>query len=63
MIKITHSVFALPFALAAGALAMRAEENWSLGKAFWIVVCAVAARTAAMAQNRLADAYRSATKH
>jgi len=56
MIKIGHSVFALPFALAAGALALRAEGGWSWRTAFWIVFCAVTARTAAMAQNRLVDA-------
>jgi 4-hydroxybenzoate polyprenyltransferase len=56
MVKIGHSVFALPFALASAALAMRAEGGWSTRTALWIVVCAVAARTAAMAQNRLADA-------
>ncbi|HEX5135809.1 MAG TPA: UbiA-like polyprenyltransferase [Planctomycetota bacterium] len=56
MIKIGHSVFALPFALASAALAMRAEGRWSFRTVAWIVVCAVAARTMAMAQNRLADA-------
>ena len=56
MIKVSHSVFALPFALAAGALALRAEGGWSWPTVLWIVFCAVAARTAAMAQNRLADA-------
>jgi 4-hydroxybenzoate polyprenyltransferase len=56
MIKVSHSVFALPFALASAALAMRAEGGWSWRAAAWIVVCAVAARTAAMAQNRLVDA-------
>jgi 4-hydroxybenzoate polyprenyltransferase len=56
MVKIGHSVFALPFALASAALAMRAEGAWSTRAALWIVFCAVAARTAAMAQNRLADA-------
>ena len=56
MIKISHSIFALPFALASAALAMRAEGGWSWGQAGWIVFCAVMARTAAMAQNRLADA-------
>jgi 4-hydroxybenzoate polyprenyltransferase len=56
MVKVGHSVFALPFALASAALAMRAEGGWSWHAALWIVVCAVAARTAAMAQNRLADA-------
>ena len=59
MIKISHSVFALPFALAAAALAMRGPDGdggWSWTITGWIVLCAVAARTAAMAQNRLADA-------
>jgi 4-hydroxybenzoate polyprenyltransferase len=56
MVKIGHSVFALPFALASAALAMRAEGGWSLRTALWIVFCAVMARTAAMAQNRLLDA-------
>ena len=56
MIKISHSVFALPFALAAAALAMRAEGGWSWPTVGWIVFCAVVARTAAMAQNRLVDA-------
>lgn len=56
MIKVAHSIFALPFALAAAALALRAEGGWSGRALFWIVWCAVFARTAAMAQNRLADA-------
>ncbi len=56
MIKISHSVFALPFALAAGALAMRETGDWSWTKVIWIVFCAVTARTAAMSQNRLIDA-------
>jgi len=56
MIKISHTVFALPFALGAAALAMRAEGAFSWRQFGWIVFCAVMARTAAMAQNRLADA-------
>jgi len=55
MIKISHSVFALPFALAAMALAMREEGGWSWRTFSWVVFCAVMARTAAMAQNRLVD--------
>ena len=55
MIKISHTVFALPFALAAGALALAAEGGWSWPTVGWIVFCAVCARTAAMAQNRLVD--------
>jgi 4-hydroxybenzoate polyprenyltransferase len=60
MIKVSHSVFALPFALAAAALALRAEGGWSWNKIVWIVFCAVTARTAAMAQNRLVDAHLDA---
>ena len=53
MIKWEHSVFALPFALAA---AMLAANGWPAPRTiFWIVVAMVAARSAAMAFNRLAD--------
>lgn len=53
MIRFEHSVFALPFALAgawiaAGGLPPRTDLGW-------IVVAAVAARSAAMAFNRLVD--------
>ena len=54
MIKWEHSVFALPFALTGAVLA---ANGWPACRTlFWIVVCMVAARTAAMAFNRLADA-------
>jgi 4-hydroxybenzoate polyprenyltransferase len=54
MIKWEHSVFALPFALMGAVLAAGGWPAWrTLG---WIVVCMVAARTAAMAFNRLVDA-------
>lgn len=56
MIKISHTVFALPFAIGSAALAMRAEGTFSWRQLGWIVFCAVMTRTAAMAQNRLADA-------
>lgn len=53
MIKWEHSVFALPFALAGAMLAAR---GWpTLRQLLWIVVAMVAARSAAMAFNRLAD--------
>lgn len=53
MIKWEHSVFALPFALSA---AMLAAGGWpTLRQLAWIVVAMVAARSAAMAFNRLAD--------
>ena len=54
MIRWEHSIFALPFALTG---AMLAAHGWpSLPRIFWIVVCMVAARSAAMAFNRWADA-------
>ncbi|WP_263410146.1 UbiA-like polyprenyltransferase [Terriglobus tenax] len=54
MIKWEHSIFALPFALTAAVLA--AGGIPPLAKLGWIVVCMVAARSAAMAFNRLVDA-------
>ena len=54
MIKFSHSVFALPFALSGAALAA-AAEGVRLRQLSWIVVAMVAARSAAMGFNRLAD--------
>jgi 4-hydroxybenzoate polyprenyltransferase len=54
MIKWEHSIFALPFALTGAMLAARGLPAWRV--LFWIVVCMVAARSAAMAFNRWADA-------
>ena len=54
MIKWEHSVFALPFALCGAMLA--AGGLPSAHQFVWIVVAMVAARSAAMAFNRWADA-------
>src|SRR5215467_2045212 len=54
MIKWEHSVFALPFALCGALLAARGLPR--IHDLAWIVVAMVAARSAAMAFNRLADA-------
>ena len=54
MIKWEHSVFALPFALCGAMLA--AGGLPSAHQFVWIVVAMVAARSAAMSFNRLADA-------
>jgi 4-hydroxybenzoate polyprenyltransferase len=59
MIKFEHSVFALPFALTGALLAYRegglaAPQVWR--KILWIAVAMVAARSAAMAFNRVVDA-------
>ena len=54
MIKWEHSIFALPFALCG---AMLAAGGWpSVHQLLWIVIAMVAARSAAMAFNRWADA-------
>jgi 4-hydroxybenzoate polyprenyltransferase len=54
MIKWEHSIFALPFALCG---AMLAAGGFPTAHQFtWIIVAMVAARSAAMAFNRLADA-------
>ncbi|MBI1983000.1 MAG: UbiA family prenyltransferase [Acidobacteria bacterium] len=53
MIKFEHSVFALPFALTGALLAARGLP--ALRQTFWIVVAMVAARSAAMTFNRIAD--------
>ena len=54
MIKWEHSIFALPFALCGAMLAAGGVP--SLRQLLWIVVAMVAARSAAMSFNRLADA-------
>ena len=59
MIKFEHSVFALPFALTGALLALRESglDIWRAGgKLAWIILAMVAARSAAMAFNRLVDA-------
>ena len=54
MIKWEHSVLTLPFGLTGAVLAARGIPN--LHTSIWIIVALVAARSAAMAFNRLADA-------
>ena len=58
MVKFEHSVFALPFALTGALLAVREGGPGASrlpAKLLWIVVAMVAARSAAMAFNRLVD--------
>ncbi|MEE3040839.1 MAG: UbiA-like polyprenyltransferase [Candidatus Latescibacterota bacterium] len=54
MIRFSHSIFALPFALSGAALAAAVSgiQGAQIG---WIVVAMVAARSAAMGFNRLVD--------
>lgn len=58
MIKFSHSVFALPFALLgaflAGSQGRAGFFGW--GRLLLIVICMVAARSVAMTFNRIADA-------
>ncbi|UCE60594.1 MAG: UbiA family prenyltransferase [Phycisphaerales bacterium] len=59
MVKLSHSVFALPFALMAAFLAGRhlPGRDWPhLGQLGLVVVCMVAARSVAMTFNRIVDA-------
>src|SRR5579863_2272160 len=53
MIKFEHSIFALPFALTGALLALHGWPAWT--QVLWIVVAMVAARSAAMTFNRIAD--------
>lgn len=55
MIKFTHTVFALPFALAAVVLAWQSHppSAWDL---VWILAAMVTARSSAMGFNRVVDA-------
>ena len=71
MIKFSHTLFALPFALLGAALAARGPDGWRGRPRDWlgIVLCMATARSAAMAFNRLADRRidalnpRTATRH
>jgi 4-hydroxybenzoate polyprenyltransferase len=54
LVRFSHTVFALPFALASVALSW-AHHPLTWRTLLWILVAMVAARTAAMAFNRLAD--------
>ena len=64
LVRFSHTIFALPFAVMAALVAIRfggdgrwsLAEPWSLAKpVLGILACMVAARTAAMAFNRLVD--------
>jgi 4-hydroxybenzoate polyprenyltransferase len=53
MIKIEHTLFALPFAFLGAVLAARGIP--SIPQLFWITLAMVGARSTAMAFNRIAD--------
>jgi 4-hydroxybenzoate polyprenyltransferase len=55
-IKFSHTLFALPFALAAMMVAARADQGWPGGEKFGLILAAmVCARTCAMVFNRIVD--------
>ncbi len=55
MIRFSHTIFALPFALLAAAMAWSSSAAFRLQELLGIVICMAAARSAAMAFNRLVD--------
>jgi 4-hydroxybenzoate polyprenyltransferase len=55
MIKFSHTVFALPFALSAVIIAQR-EYQMIVSDIFWILLAMIGARSSAMGFNRIADA-------
>lgn len=55
-VKLSHTVFALPFALAAMAIAARDNRGWPGWRIFLLILVAMfCARTCAMAFNRIVD--------
>lgn len=56
LLRFEHSIFALPFALSALLLAVKAPHwpSWSMWG--WVILAMVGGRTYAMALNRIADA-------
>src|ERR1700722_2750746 len=55
MIRFSHTLFALPFALTSAALAWKKSHAFSWLQLAGILLCMVCARSAAMAFNRLVD--------
>ena len=69
-VKFSHTIFALPFALASMAVAARDHRGWPGWRVFGLVLLAmVSARTCAMTFNRIADRHfdrlnpRTANRH
>lgn len=55
-VKLSHTVFALPFALASMVVAAREHRGWPGGRTFGLILLAMfCARTCAMAFNRIVD--------
>lgn len=69
-VKFSHTIFALPFALASMSIAAREDRGWpGMVKFLLILAAMVCARTCAMAFNRIVDRRfdaanpRTATRH
>src|SRR6185503_18024814 len=69
-VRFSHTIFALPFALAAMVVAARENRGWPGWRTFGLILVAmVSARTCAMAFNRIVDRKfdalnpRTATRH
>jgi len=69
-VRFSHTIFALPFALAAMCVAARDKRGWPGWRTFGLILAAmICARTCAMAFNRIADRKfdalnpRTATRH
>ena len=55
-VKLSHTVFALPFAVASMAVAARGSRGWPGWRTFLLILAAMfCARTCAMSFNRIAD--------
>src|ERR1700741_3900305 len=55
-VRFSHTIFALPFALAAMCVAARENRGWPGWRTFLLILAAmVSARTCAMAFNRIVD--------
>ncbi len=71
LVRFSHTLFALPFALLGAAMAARGPDDWRGRPRDWlgILLCMAMARSAAMAFNRLVDRRidaanpRTATRH
>ena len=62
LVRFSHTVFALPFALT-GAMLAGVDTPLTAARLGWIVAAMVTARTAAMGFNRLVDARSDALNH
>src|SRR5947207_13440902 len=69
-VKLSHTLFALPFALASMLVAARDQRGWPGWRTFGLILAAmVSARTCAMSFNRIVDRHfdkanpRTANRH